>query len=289
MAKTYNPLGMGGCLLAANDKSGTRYGDWRASANRPNQRRALALNPTPEEIAKIPELERWASQDHRVLNRILEEHLFWSRFNPFKKGGFGALSILNVRLAWKEPGKEATVTDSATKKKYAGFRLSGRGCGVTVVDGKSPVARIETANGDVVLIQKADKEPEDDIAAAEAAAKLARSVGKKVGDKGALTTPLISFHEGRELEWFAGLAVPGKVEMENGFQEIRFGMNRLGARAQVATGGGFYATSVETAPVEFVLDVPAIIAVVRPGVVGPIFSAYITPEDWKDPGDLGEI
>jgi hypothetical protein len=141
------------------------------------------------------------------------------------------------------------------------------------------------------LIQKTDETPADDIAAAEAAAKLVKSAGKKNGDRGTLVAPLVSFHEERALDWIADLSVPGKVIMESGFQETKFGMNRLGARAKVATGGVAYATCVmrEEPPIEFILDGPAIVAATRPGIVGPIFSAYITPDDWKDPGDLGAM
>lgn len=288
MAKTYTPIGLGACLLAGNEYTGTRYQDWRAANE--TQRRALMLNPTDKEIGKVPELERWAKDSHVPLNKILAERRFALRFDPFAPGHFGVLSILKLRVDWLKEGTKERVRERFKQKDYPGFRLHGKGCGVSVSGSGTPIARIATKSGDVVWIQMTDDAPKDDIAAAEAAHKLLSEARRRRDfEEGDFTGPCVCFRESRDLSWLAGLNVPGSIVLDSGYQETIFGMNRTGAVARVATGGGMIMACIQHERAHYRLDGPAIVAIERPGLRIPVFSAYITPADWKDPGNLDEL
>lgn len=286
MTKTFNALSFGSCLLAINERTQSPYSGWRAANG--TQEEALLLLPKEAEIANFSELERWTDTNADTLNAILAERGFSSRFGSIPQGRFGALSILDLLAEWLSEGTDVPIKKNGVT--YPGFRLTGRDAGVTAVRGKGfkgVAARVQTKNGDIVWFYQSEDVPEDDLEAALQAEVLLGTLSKNgQRTKANLTAPCVSFTESRDLGWVAGLAVPGMAEVESGFQETRFRMNRHGARAQVATGMVARATSIEQPPEEILIDGPFLLVIERPGVETPAFSAYITERSFVDPGSL---
>ena len=66
---------------------------------------------------------------------------------------------------------------------------------------------------------------------------------------------------------------------------VLFKMNEKGARAEVAFTASVLRSMSMPAP-DHIIDQPFLVWFERPDLALPLFGAYITEEDWKNPGSL---
>jgi len=67
-------------------------------------------------------------------------------------------------------------------------------------------------------------------------------------------------------------------------QQTKLRMNEEGARAQSAVAIGVLRGCLPT--YDYVIDWPFLFWITRPGISKPLFVAYVTEDDWKNPGDI---
>jgi len=113
-------------------------------------------------------------------------------------------------------------------------------------------------------------------------------------DYSAAHLPMVQFRQQPDISWMRGLQLD-TGRGPNWFvvqakQEVRFGMNQFGARAKEATAVGMVRMAVSGFSPPYVVNRPFLIVIGRPGKVEvPLFGAYLTPHDWKDPGNLSAL
>lgn len=299
MTKTLHLPGIGACLLDIGRLTGDRYHAWMATpdgSHRDAQQRLLALLPTQEELPRIPETTPRVSSSHDELNSILARRGLGPPFAPLARNQFGFLSFFDLTFRWIERGEKTEIKIGAAEsgRRYDGFRLSGPGCGVRAIRDEAfmgnAAARIATESDDHVWIWPKPSfmpPPADDLEAAETAARVLR-FGRQAGDgkPGDLTAPCVSFETHANLDWLRGFSNL-KAEIQAATQQSRFSLNEFGGRAAVETCGVGRSLGGRSVPRENIeIAEPFFLAVERPGIARPIFSAYVDFEDWKNPGHL---
>jgi hypothetical protein len=80
----------------------------------------------------------------------------------------------------------------------------------------------------------------------------------------------------------------GRYRITQAKQQTKYKMNHKGALAKSAAAFGFSfeCCVVRTPKPPMVVNQEFFVWITRPGMNLPIFTGYITKEDWKNPGDL---
>ncbi len=104
--------------------------------------------------------------------------------------------------------------------------------------------------------------------------------------------PMIDLHQEIDLSWLSGLQTEdesGHVwNIVGGIQKHSLKLNEKGVpyKDLGPSAGGFYITgggNRQVPATEMVFDSPFVVWVEKKGMRDPLFSAYITPDDWKRP------
>ena len=254
----------------------------------------LAINQKQEWLVKrygayknalrsIPELEAWAKLTAEELNEILEKRGFSIRLDPWipNPDAFGTLGILDYTLTWFEPGLPTKICD----EKYEAFTLNELSIvkSSEILGNQNPLVELRTQTDDIVKIIKSD-EPKDEFEVTEIIETIRNAEHTPSKNFTKVKIPKVHYSQETDMDWLCGFS-SGSTSVVAALQEVRFGMNEIGARAKEATALSMI-RGLPPKPVEYVFDEPFLIWVERPGVNVPIFQAWIGEDDWKDPGDL---
>ena len=238
-----------------------------------------------EEISRIPEIESIASWSADVINRFLKERGFSIQLQPFNSLTFGVASVLDVLVEWLNKGdvtsiKKGRVTYPAVKidSKHADFFETSAH--------ENPIVCLRTKSEDLVHMTILDNAP-DGFDMVEKAQELSK--GREGYNFSSVVFPMVSLNQQVDISWLIGLRTTGANELPaiitQALQQTKLRMNEKGARAQSAVAiaiirGGF---SPEK---QYVIDKPFLFWITRPGICKPLFVAYVTEDDWKNPGDI---
>ncbi len=211
--------------------------------------------------------------------------------NPLK---FGVAGCLDVLVNWNVVGTDCTVMHR--RKKYPGFRLP-QSADVRILDHrgyKAPLVRIPTKQGfRMVLVAHDPIETENlwEAARALAAAADGRDSREACGFAGA-EMPCVNMDVMPDISGFVDFA--GGVNFRNAYdvvqakQQVRFRMNKHGARVQEETAMECHTRGGPRMDPPYVLNEPFLAVLGSERLDMPLLMAYITPEDWKDPGDIAK-
>lgn len=72
-------------------------------------------------------------------------------------------------------------------------------------------------------------------------------------------------------------------------QQIKIKMNEKGARFQSTTAMGVMLMCANIPKPDLIIREPFLVWVTRYDIEKPIMAAFITEENWKNPGNLGKI
>lgn len=201
-------------------------------------------------------------------------------------------SVMNVLVHWKIPGTESTVY--VDKKQYPAVLLK-EGCfrAFTLENWGFPLSIIQTDNGDTAFITVAEK-PVEGEALVQVADKLMRGTPVRRGAKDyeKLLFPMVDLDRQEDLSWFEGMSFMGidrtshatPFYIAQALNQNKLKINHLGARAESATAFG--ATRGISFNPTLVIDRPFLFWLTRRDLGHPYFCAYVTEEDWKNPGKL---
>ncbi len=228
----------------------------------------------------VPSLQGWASDSAQVLNEILAENGLGIRLNPWRAGNnFGMVAINKFGIEWLVEG------ETSTKKGHPilirdrpGFLLK-RSAGVEFSsDDRNPTIRIPTKCGDVAYFAKSQQKVVD-FDLLRATEQLERSFApNRYSPYEGVEIPKVKFSYQPDMGWLIGLC-NGEWIMSQALQEIQFGMDQLGAQVVEATA----AAMTRSIPQYFQLNDSFLMWIKRPHVPEPLFAAWITLDDWKDP------
>jgi len=283
-------------LLAIEEHVKGLSSPWQTT--NPDQAAFLSqIYPYREELKALApdELKVWAKETAQELNAILAEHGYEIRLRPWpaNEGSFGVVSILDCLAEWFIPGDVTEIMHKGDT--YPAVDLRHRTHYWDSPRHDHQLLGIEAQHGYEVWMTLAD-EPLAGLDLIEKVQQIRTSMHavSRQGDKVHATFPMVTLCHEVNIEWLVGLSAQGNdgapVIITQALQETRFRMNEFGARAQSAVGMGTMRGMTQTHNI--VIDQPFYLWLVKDDQRGghtenfPIFAAYITPEDWSNPGDI---
>lgn len=237
----------------------------------------------------IPEIHSICSRDITAVNSFLKVHGFGIQLDPFPRDDdFGAASILDVLVEWLGKG-EAIEIETPDQGKFPGVALKTGVSIFTAAGHPHPVVSLKTKSADLVFLTMLDNLPAgylyqfDLISLAE---QFSGTLGPNSRFEG-VRFPMVTLDQGEDISWLVGSQTTGEDGRPGiifqALQQTKFRMNEVGARVQSAAAVGL----IRGRPRQpHVINRPFLLWITRPGLTKPLFTAYITETDWKNPGSL---
>lgn len=293
MSKGFSPLTIAAALNAAQEFVGpfeavpATFGQQQLVENLTPYSRALP--------AYAGYTSGFAAETAAEINTQLAKHGFGIRLeewppDPTITRPFGVAGITDVTVNWRVPGDPATI--KSLGNRYPGFALKEkhRVRVIGVAGFATPMVQIQTQEGlDVrTTMTSAPTSPLELMdRARELHAANANPLHKL--ECSAVHLPMVKLLQQPNIEWLLGMGLQsqqGIWYIQQALQEVRFAMNQCGARAKEATAFGMVRGIDHNVQMPYVVDQPFLITIGKPDVAVPVFGAYITQDDWQDPGDL---
>ena len=295
MSRTFCPYPIVGAIAKADDFLGPDRIWHTVAEGQPNfadHHRFLGNYLTAlREHIDIPEMESIADRDHEVINEFMAQRGFDITLDPFVEGQFGTASVLDITVKWLAKGLRAEVTHA--KRSFDAVHLKP---GVVIFKTRQfpLVASIETRSGDIVnmapLSQGLPTQVPDDMALMDWIMSSSDSLPSY--DYEGVIFPMVDLEDKPDISWVQNLWTMSDAkrrwEISQALQQTFFKMNEFGARTKSGVSMGFRTTAAREPKPPLVIDEPFVLWKHRPGLPTPFFAAYITPDDWKDPGSLGD-
>lgn len=218
------------------------------------------------------------------INRFLAEKGFSIQLDPLEDNEFGVASVLDILLSWQSPGKKCLIQSSG--QSFDGVELKG---GVDFCSSRNfpTVVKIRTQSKDCLYLAIPDCEPDGDVEMMSYAKELmtTRFFGSAYDG---VRFPMVNYDQVVDISWLLGLRTNAsngdEVYISQAHQQSKLRINEFGARAESAVALGV--TRGICMNSFYTIDKPFMAVIVRDGVPCPVFVAYVTPEDWKNPGSL---
>jgi hypothetical protein len=239
-------------------------------------------------IDQIPEIERIASRDNEIINKFLRERGFSLHVDPIEPLQFGIAGMLDLQVEWMLPGERVAI--KTQRWQYPGVRLDSEHVQFyRAVGHPNPIACLSTKSGDRVYMTMLDEPPDANSVAQISGTQFARM--EPGGNFSGLIFPMVDLNQETDISWLAGLhTVNDRNEpcmIARAQQQNRLRMSEIGARAQSAAVMELTFGMVASPPPVHVIDRPFLVWFQRfDDSTPPLFAAYVTEEDWKDPGDI---
>jgi len=211
--------------------------------------------------------------------------------DPLDPGEFAIAGVMDHLVNWEVAGRSSTLTGK-DKNKYSAVDFSDGGWKVFTYSGhKHPVAVISTKSGDSVYLTFPKKEPQDTISGLFDIVKFAEAITNNKGHQrhyDHLIIPKLKYEGDVDVTWIVGMKTIDKNKnpwvIRKAIMKSRLKLNHLGARAQAAFAGVMaFSKGPSKRGKYLIFDRPFLIWFVHDKKV--TYAAYITEEQWKDPGD----
>ncbi|MBI3120363.1 MAG: hypothetical protein HYZ08_01970 [Candidatus Kerfeldbacteria bacterium] len=302
MSSTYAPHVIAGAIKACEQLCGASQ-PWQTVGNQQREFMNAFYARCVDDLGEVPEVKTFAAWTAPPISAFLAENGFPDIKIPnFQEPNLGAAGVMNVGVSWKKPGKVITIKDPKEEAEYPGVELKRDQISYLLEQSKHPhpIVQISTRSGDQVFMSVVDEElRETEVLRKAMELALIRKYTDRFSE---LRFPMVDLQESVNLAWLAGMSTQladGRSAIIGGaIQQTRFRMNQIGARAESAaviyvTRGG---SLVFKQP--YTIDRPFLLWIDRGEIYFgrrdrehqlnfPLFAAYITPEHWKDPGDIG--
>ena len=203
---------------------------------------------------------------------------------------FGIAGLTDVTVNWTVKGERSCLQSSG----HVAFdtKLSAATGLVTQTSSGNPLVELKTQEGLVVRLQVTE-EPDGPVDLVEASLVLHQAALDRVlYEYTHVRVPMVKLHNRPDVSWLLGLSmiVPDSVDYEltQAVAQTRFGMNEHGARAKEEFAGQVTMRSASRLVI-YEVNQPFLLTIGFSDVHAPIFGAWISQEDWNDPGDLSQL
>ena len=235
------------------------------------------------------ELETIGSLDVGVVNSFLKEKGFDIQLQQSQDPrALYTASVMNVLVKWLEPGTESQVLYQ--DQRYPAANMSAGF--VPYRSGGKDVLKFYTETKDTVWITPSTPREGFDLIrhAQKVMGNLGPNPGGQWGRYSKAVFPMVSLDRMEDISYFIGMVFLGVDMMgektpfiiEQALNQNKLKMNHLGARAESAAAFG----AMRGMSSSLVIDEPFMVWFTREGLDLPFFVAYVTPDDWKNPGVL---
>lgn len=277
MSTAFGLLTVAKALEAAERFTGS--GPWSGSSHA--QRELLSRLPAiRRSFPLISTLEGWADENADVLNQILADHGLGIKLQPWPKNGnhFGMVAINKFGVQWLVEGDTAHYGKPILIEDRPAFRLKKDARVLFSSDRQNPTVQVPTKSGDIVYFAKSPRQVQG-FDLLKAVADLERNFAPdRYSSYAGVDIPKVKFSHQPDMRWVIGLK-NGDWFLSQALQEIQFGMDQHGAEVVEATA----AAATRSSPEYYKIDESFLMWIRRPEVSEPLFAAWITPDDWRDP------
>lgn len=251
------------------------------------------------------ELSSCASSDFDEVNNFLKSKGFDIQLDTSKgkTGDLAVASILDIALKWKVPGEKSWIMFSrdisGRKPSPKGNGILPGGCivldeypavsmksGYTIrkTSDKQYILAVEAENGDIVYMTLADKPLQSFDLLAKIQSLSSKTYKDVTNNYSQILFPMVDIDQKVDISWLIGLSdSSGNWSILDALQQTRFQMNEKGAAVQSAVAIHVTYRSISTPKPVFEIDKPFYLWIERPGMSMPLFAAYISKVDWKEP------
>ncbi len=240
----------------------------------------------------IGNIELEVSNKAEIINAFLQKKGFSIRLQPFPANTIGFASILDLIVEWLYPGEKVKI-DAKNGGKYDGVHIKKEGVSFyeSVVNGyKHTVACIMTNSGDIVFIT-VPKEPLEGLNLIETADAIFKNMDILPRKYDGIRFPMVDLDIVNNIEWLRGMSTTNSMgipaEITQAIQQIKIKMNEKGARFQSATAMAVTLKCIAAqVPHDLIIREPFLVWVGRHELEKPIMAAFVTEDNWKNPGSL---
>jgi len=237
------------------------------------------------------ELETLGSFNVGVINSFLWEKGFDIQLEALGDPcSLYSASVMNVLVHWLNPGTQTTVEYEGTR--YPAAKIKRGWTAFSTPQGQD-VVQLDTETGDTVWITIPESPLEGFSMVQEAIRVMASkrpSKGGRWGSYAEVIFPMVDLSREEDISYFCGMAFMGIDRTDHAapfliaqaLNQNKLKMNHLGAHAESAAAMG----AMRGLSSVLVIDKPFLVWFTRKGLTLPYFAAYITPEDWQNPGTL---
>lgn len=243
------------------------------------------------------ELMTRVSKEASILNAFLREHDFFIQLQPLADNDVGIVSIMKWAAEWGKKGEIADDVINYQGQSYRGARLkSSEGFGFllfyTLPNYSNLIVQIKTKSGDAVFLTVADKP----LAGFDLLNKIEtlrmtdsnRKIMSFASEFNRIVFPMINLDHEVDISWMKDMKAtdnqrfPWKIVQA--LQQTKVKMNEVGAKVESAVAIVARCLGAEPITKELVIDQPFFMWVERSGMKRPLFTGYIAPDCWRDPG-----
>lgn len=237
------------------------------------------------EIGKVPEILSNATYDPADHVKFLSDNGWEAQIPDCGPEEFLLAAVMSLAGLWQHEGERDWI------EKHGGVNAAQLYAGVEVLARRGTgerCARVTTRSGDVVWLEMTPKAPEGLALSIEAQSRFSGDFDP-VTDLVGVKFPLIDFAAKVDNDWLVGL---NTVTARRNFARIleakaqfELKANHVGFRARAADEMRGVEECAWSPPPTFTIDEPFIMAVTRPGLSLPLFTAHLSQDAWKDPVD----
>lgn len=238
-----------------------------------------------KDLEKIQDIiDSIASKDNEELMRFFKKRGFEFSINPFGPNEFGVGSVLSVLVEWLEVHKKNPV--HYNDKSYDGVKAKENFLVYSSKKHDHPVVMLETKTDEKVYLTIADDSYEHmELLARVKEIDGSRIITDKSTEYDSVIFPMVDLDHSVDISWMEKISNSGWF-VAKAEQKTRFKMNHVGAKAESAVRMDLLRCSAPRNKPQVIIDEPFFAWMTRPGLHDPLFVGYITPEDWKDPGNF---
>jgi hypothetical protein len=201
-----------------------------------------------------------------------------------------------MQVLWAAEGAVTQVRGKRTFAIYPAVSMHENAGGFSLFTSAAhtePIMQIQTKSGDLVCMTSAElgaseKSMKRNLSLLEKIKTIAISEKTVCYDYNGVIFPMVDLDQEVDISWLKGMLVTPDFYIAQALQQTKFKMNEKGAHVKSAVALGLECTACpeKSMRLPLVIDTPFYLWIERPGVTDPIFAAYVTEENWKDPKSL---
>jgi len=249
------------------------------------------------------EIKSVASKDVEEVNGFLKKNNFDIQLEQIDDPkAFYVASILDVLLIWKEKGLLSSIYDAELHKNYSAVEMKNsdqwkvfapKTCSDNCLDCKDKILEVTAKNCDKVYMKIAEK-PLDGFDLMSKILELQDSLSLLNVDESydKILFPMVAIDQRVDISWLKKLKLrfPGRDDfygVAQALQQTKLKIDENGAVVKSAVAISWnHLKSMENFSLEFKIDKPFYLWVMRPGMTLPLVAAYVDKSSWKQSVNL---
>ena len=278
-----------GCFAAAEETMGAQFWTPTTQVQSDNIGNVSRITKVVREVFKPGELDVLATFSAKEMTQFFKERNFDFKIQPYGGSNFGLGAVLKLALEWHKAGKPTEIVRA--NEKFEGVLLKADDHLVHFYDcdgHESPLAEITAKNGDRVFVTEFYGDVDEVFGFSAAATQLSKKK-RRVSTFGSLAVPMVDLVTETDLDWMIGInaQIGGSVyTVSDASQKNRLKLNLKGALAESATHMAMRGGCFGQPKKKMVIENPFLFWIERDGLNAPAFTAYVSTDTWKNPGEI---